>query len=62
LEAVGCAARKELSVDDFKKLVGKEVGTSSWHEITQQRVNAFADATGDHQVIIVIHLESIETL
>jgi acyl dehydratase len=32
---------------------GKELGTSDWFEITQERVNTFADATGDHQWIHV---------
>ena len=31
--------------------MGKHLGWSSWHEITQERVNQFADATGDHQRI-----------
>lgn len=30
---------------------GKELGTSDWFEITQERVNTFADATDDHQWI-----------
>lgn len=34
-------------------LVGTEVGVSDWMEITQERVNAFADATDDHQFIHV---------
>ncbi len=34
-------------------LVGTEVGVSDWLEITQERVNLFADATGDHQWIHV---------
>jgi acyl dehydratase len=33
--------------------VGKHLGTSDWLEITQERVNLFADATGDHQWIHV---------
>ena len=32
-------------------LVGTELGTSEWYEITQDAVNKFADATGDHQWI-----------
>jgi acyl dehydratase len=32
---------------------GSELGVSSWVEITQERVNLFADATGDHQWIHV---------
>jgi len=33
--------------------VGKEIHCSDWYEVTQQRVNAFAAATGDHQWIHV---------
>jgi len=36
---------------DLPKLVGQHIGTSDWLEITQERVNMFADATGDHQWI-----------
>ena len=32
---------------------GRELGVSEWHEITQQQVNGFAEATGDHQWIHV---------
>ena len=34
-------------------LVGQELGTSDWVEVTQERVNLFADATDDHQWIHV---------
>jgi acyl dehydratase len=34
-------------------LVGQELGTSDWYEVTQEAVNLFADATGDHQWIHV---------
>lgn len=34
-----------------RELVGRTLGTSGWAEITQDRVNKFADATGDHQWI-----------
>src|SRR3982750_2180130 len=34
-------------------LVGQELGTSDWHEVTQDAVNLFAEATGDHQWIHV---------
>ena len=37
----------------LKELVGTHLGTSDWLEITQERVNTFADATGDHQWIHV---------
>ena len=32
-------------------LVGRDFGRTDWREITQERVNLFADATGDHQWI-----------
>jgi len=38
---------------DLPGLVGHEVGVSDWLEITQERVNQFAEATGDHQWIHV---------
>jgi acyl dehydratase len=34
-------------------LVGTDLGSSDWHEVTQEHVNLFADATGDHQWIHV---------
>ena len=37
--------------EDLAELVGRPLGESSWHEITQDQVNLFADATGDHQWI-----------
>jgi len=39
--------------DALKALVGEEVGVSQWMLIDQDRVNLFADATGDHQWIHV---------
>jgi acyl dehydratase len=36
---------------ELPSLKGKELGSSSWIEITQERVNTFADATDDHQWI-----------
>ena len=38
---------------DFKGRVGEHLGYSDWVEITQDQVNLFADATGDHQWIHV---------
>lgn len=38
---------------ELKTLVGEHMGYSEWMEITQERVNLFADATGDHQWIHV---------
>lgn len=40
-------------LDELKKLAGGDLGTSEWIEITQDRINTFADATGDHQWIHV---------
>ena len=37
----------------LKELVGQHLGYSDYMEITQERVNTFADATGDHQWIHV---------
>ncbi len=37
--------------DELKSAVGTEVGVSDWIEITQDRINKFADATGDEQWI-----------
>jgi acyl dehydratase len=39
------------SIDDAGAAVGEELGVSDWQEIDQERINAFADATGDHQWI-----------
>jgi acyl dehydratase len=38
-------------VEELKSLVGKEVAASDWVEVTQSRINDFADATQDHQWI-----------
>ena len=38
---------------DLKSAVGQHLGYSEWLEITQDRINTFADATGDHQWIHV---------
>ena len=46
-------ARTINGIEELKALVGEELGTSDWLEITQDRVNTFADATGDHQWIHV---------
>ena len=40
-------------IDGLKALVGSELGTSAPHLVTQEAVNLFADATGDHQWIHV---------
>jgi acyl dehydratase len=40
-------------LDELKALAGADLGHTGWLEITQDRVNAFADATSDHQWIHV---------
>ena len=42
-----------VEIKDLPGLVGQEVGVSDWVEISQERVNQFAEATGDHQWIHV---------
>ncbi len=39
--------------NDIKSAVGTEVGVSDWLKITQERINQFAEATGDEQWIHV---------
>ena len=41
------------NVEEMKKCVGQEIGVSDWFAIDQDRINDFADATGDHQWIHV---------
>jgi acyl dehydratase len=40
-------------LDEIKQLAGRDLGCTHWREITQGRVNTFADATDDHQWIHV---------
>ncbi len=43
----------EKGIEGIKSMAGKEWGTSDWLEVTQERIDQFADATGDHQWIHV---------
>lgn len=43
----------EEVLERLKAQVGQEVGVSNWWEITQERIDAFAEATDDHQFIHV---------
>ena len=45
--------RTFASLEEFVAAKGESLGFSEWHKITQEQVNAFADATGDHQWIHV---------
>jgi acyl dehydratase len=40
-------------LDALKAATGEELGTSEWFTVTQEQINTFADATGDHQWIHV---------
>ena len=44
---------RALQATELKDLVGQEIGTSSWVKIEQERIDKFAEATGDHQWIHV---------
>lgn len=44
---------KFSSIEALKEAVGTHLGYSDWWEITQERVDTFADATDDHQFIHV---------
>ncbi len=43
------------SLDELKELAGSELGLTEWMIVSQERINQFAAATGDHQWI---HLDS----
>jgi acyl dehydratase len=47
-------AKREFShPNDMQKIVGQEIGVSDWVDVTQARIDQFAEATGDHQWIHV---------
>ncbi len=41
------------NLDEVRAASGTELGVGDWHEVTQQQIDLFADATGDHQWIHV---------
>src|ERR1700712_2522714 len=43
------------TIAELQGFVGQEIGTSEWITVTQERIQLFADATGDHQWI---HLDA----
>jgi acyl dehydratase len=47
------STRTTTTIAELPSLKGTELGTSDWFEVTQERVDTFADATGDHQWIHV---------
>ena len=47
-------AKREFShPNEMHKYVGQEIGVSDWVDVSQERINQFAEATGDHQWIHV---------
>lgn len=44
---------RAISFDELAQHVGQELGTSDWIDVDQARIDAFAQATGDHQWIHV---------
>ena len=52
---------KHIQASDLPSLAGTENEPSSWLEITQERVNRFADATNDHQFIHVDEARAAKT-
>ena len=44
---------KQIDYDDLENHIGEESGWSDWVEVKQEKINMFADATGDHQWIHV---------
>src|SRR6187401_961025 len=40
-------------IDEVRAAVGRHLGYSQWSEVTQEQIDKFADATGDHQWIHV---------
>jgi acyl dehydratase len=53
--------QKPIKSSELPALVGQECEPSSWFEITQDRVNRFADATNDHQFIHVDEAQAART-
>jgi len=47
------AAMGFASIDELRAAVGTQLGPSDWLTVDQERINQFADATGDHQWIHV---------
>lgn len=44
-------SKLSIGLNDLNGLVGKEVAVSDWVEVSQERINLFAEATEDHQWI-----------
>lgn len=55
------SGKPPVSLDDLKSALGKEIGVSQWHEITQAMIDNFADVTKDHNFIHVDPVRAAET-
>jgi acyl dehydratase len=49
------------SLEDIRKRIGEELGVSSWITVDQERIDAFASATGDRQFIHVDPVNAAKT-
>ena len=50
-----------VPVAELKDYIGKELGRSEWLTIDQERINLFAEATGDYQFIHVDPVKAAQT-
>ncbi|MGV0908407.1 MaoC family dehydratase [Martelella sp. FOR1707] len=46
-------AHASISLEALQSKIGREIGYSDWREVTQDRIDRFAEATDDHQFIHV---------
>lgn len=53
--------QRVISITEVKDLVGTELGVSKWMDVSQSRIDIFADATDDHQFIHVDPVRAAET-
>ena len=47
------AGRRITTIKELQRHVGQEIGVGDWRDVTQERIDAFAEVTGDHQWIHV---------
>ncbi|MCC7045457.1 MAG: MaoC family dehydratase [Alphaproteobacteria bacterium] len=52
-DSAGSAPVRVTTIEELQSFVGKELGVGPWLTMTQERINSFADATGDRQWIHV---------
>ncbi len=55
------SANAEAAYEQLQSLIGKEPAAGEWFELTQERINAFADATLDHQFIHIDPVRAAQT-